>query len=72
MKEAVCEMYRLNGLDEGLEKGIRKGRLEARSEVVRNLISQMDLDDQQAAKLAGVSDSFVKKVRRKLKQESLC
>ena len=66
MKEAVREIYRLEGLDEGLEKG----RLEAKGEIVKNLISQMGLDDQQVVKLAGVSLTFVKKMRRELKRES--
>ena len=50
--------------EEGIEKGVeKKGH-----EVVKNLILKMGLTDAQAADIAEVSPSFVKKVRRGLKK----
>lgn len=51
------------GMEKGMEKGIEKGMEKGKIEVVRNLITKLGLNDRQAADVAGVTISFVKKVR---------
>lgn len=50
-------------MEEGLEKGIRKGVEKGKAEIVRNLITDLQITDEQIAAIAGVSPEFVKKVR---------
>lgn len=62
--EAAMEATRLEALDEGMEKGIKKGK----EQFVKYLILQLGFDDEQAATTAEVSEAFVRKIRRKMKQ----
>jgi predicted transposase/invertase (TIGR01784 family) len=59
---------REEGLEEGLEKGLEKGKEVKSYEVVKNLIERMGMTDTQVADIAGVSVTFVKKVRKRLKK----
>ncbi|TAN20744.1 MAG: hypothetical protein EPN37_00970 [Chitinophagaceae bacterium] len=59
---------REEGLEEGLEKGLEKGKEVKSYEVVKNLIERMGMTDAQVADIAGVSVTFVKKVRKRLKK----
>ena len=60
----IREMVLERAKKEGLEKG-----KEAKSyEVVKNLIERMGMTDARVADIAGVSVTFVKKVRKKLKK----
>jgi len=52
--------------EEGIEIGIKKGEAIARHDVVSNLIVKLGLTNEQAADVAEVSISFVKKVRKEL------
>ena len=56
------------GRKEGFEKGIQKGIEKGREEVVENLINKLGLDDKQAAEIAEVPVTFVKKVRETLRK----
>ena len=53
---------------EGEEKGVEKGIEKKSFEVVKNLITEIGATDEQAAKLAGVSITFVQEVRKRCKQ----
>ncbi len=65
------EIYYEKGMQEGMEKGIEKGRLKGIEEgiekgmesIVLNLINSNQFTVSQIASLAGVSESFVRKVR---------
>ena len=54
------------GIQAGIEQGIQKGKTQKSVEVVENLIVKLALSDEQAADVAKVSLSFVKKVREEL------
>lgn len=53
------------GREEGMEKGMEKGKIEE----VRNLIMKLGFTNEQAAEVAEVSVSFVRKVRVSLKKK---
>jgi flagellar biosynthesis/type III secretory pathway protein FliH len=63
--DIYIEKGRKEGIEEGIEKGIEKGK----EEEVRNLILKLGLTDKQAAEVAEVSTSFVKKIRTSLKKK---
>jgi hypothetical protein len=50
-------------------KGIEKGREEEQVKVIKNLIVQLGLSDEQAAGVAEVSIDFVKKIRADLNKK---
>ena len=51
------------GKEEGLEKGLEKGK----TEIIKNLLSSSGLTIPQIATFSGVSESFVRKVKKGLK-----
>ncbi|MBX2921507.1 MAG: hypothetical protein KF746_04870 [Chitinophagaceae bacterium] len=55
--------------EEVFEKGIEEGIEKAKQDVIENLIIRLGLSDKQAADIAEVSVSFVKKVRASLKKK---
>ena len=55
-------------IQEGIEIGAKQTRLEDQEKFVRNLIHQLGLSDEQTAKVAEVSLTFVKKIRTQLKK----
>ena len=61
----TLDIYIEKGRKEGIEKGIEKGK----EEEVRNLVLKLGLTDKQAAEVAEVSVTFVKKIRTSLKKK---
>ncbi len=69
--EIYYEKGMQEGMEKGIEKGIEKGRLKGIEEgiekgmesIVLNLINSNQFTVSQIATLAGVSESFVRKVR---------
>jgi predicted transposase/invertase (TIGR01784 family) len=51
------------GIEKGREQGIEQGIEQKNNEVVRNLIRELGLSDEQAASVAGVTVEFVREVR---------
>ena len=51
---------------EGIEKGIKETEARKNHDFVENLIVKLALSDEQAADVAEVSLSFVKKVRKEI------
>jgi len=64
--ETLKMLDREEGIEIGIQTGIKKGEAIARHDVVSNLITKLGLSDQQAADVAEVSLSFVRKVRKEL------
>jgi predicted transposase/invertase (TIGR01784 family) len=64
----VIEMLEERGLEKGLQKGREEGRDAAKGEFVANLLSKLDLTDEQIADVAGVDMKFVQRVKDKLKK----
>lgn len=58
------------GLQEGRQEGLQEGAMKKSYEVVKNLILQLALPDEQIARLSGTSTEFVQKVRRELEEQS--
>ncbi|EHQ27148.1 Rpn family recombination-promoting nuclease/putative transposase [Mucilaginibacter paludis] len=54
------------GIEKGVERGLKKGREEAQIQLVKNLIAQIGLSDEQAASAAELSVDLVKKIRSEL------
>ncbi len=50
------------------ERGIEKGREEVKIEMIKNLITQLGLSDEQAASVAEVPVAFVEQIRKELKK----
>jgi len=61
----TLDIYIEKGRKEGMEKGMEKKSFE----VVENLITELGLSDKQAAHIAEVSETFVKKVRTALRKK---
>lgn len=61
----TLDIYIEKGRKEGMEKGMEKKSFE----VVENLITELGLSDKQAARIAEVSETFVKKVRIALRKK---
>ena len=59
----------MNTLDIYIEKGRKEGIEKKSFEVVENLITELGLSDKQAARIAEVSETFVKKVRIALRKK---
>ena len=64
------------GMKQGMEKGMKEGIEQARKqavqksrEVLENLILELKLTDQEAARIAGVDVDFARKVRKELNQK---
>jgi flagellar biosynthesis/type III secretory pathway protein FliH len=57
------------GIEKGIEKGMEKGIEKGKQEVIENLIIKMGLSDKQAADIAEMPVSFVKKIRAALKKK---
>lgn len=55
--------------EKGIEKGMEKGWEEMQEQVVKNLIIELGLADQQVARIAETPVSFVKKIRAFLKKK---
>jgi len=51
----------------GIQEGIRKGAELSKEQTVKNLITQLDLSDNQIAGIVEVSVDFIKKIRAELK-----
>jgi len=58
-----------NGLEKGIEKGVEKGEEKKSHAVVENLLSELGLSDEQAARIAEVSVEYVAKIRASLKKK---
>ena len=56
------------GLKEGMEKGIEEGSEKKAYEVVKNLISELNLSDDAIVRIANVNLEFVQKLRNSLKK----
>lgn len=61
---------RQEGLQEGRQEGLQEGAMKKSYEVVKNLILQLALPDEQIARLSGTSTEFVQNVRRELEEQS--
>ncbi len=59
-----------NVLDYAVSTAKAKGREEEQVKVIKNLILQLGLSDEQAASIAEVNVDFVKKIRAGLKKQS--
>lgn len=57
------------GRKEGIEKGHKEGMEKGKQDVIENLITELGLSDKQAARIAEVPESFVKKVRIALRKK---
>ena len=57
------------GIEKGIEKGRKKGMEEGKQHVIENLIIRLGLSDKQAADIAEVPVSFIRKVRTSLKKK---
>ena len=60
---------RQQGRQEGRREGLQEGAAQKSEEVVRNLIVDLGLMDEQAAKIANVTIDFVRKVRAGLNRK---
>ncbi|MBX3255447.1 MAG: hypothetical protein KF862_14995 [Chitinophagaceae bacterium] len=69
LKERETQKILKKGMAEGEAKGIEKGKAEGTAAAVRNLITKLGLSDAQAAEVAEVPVSLVKKVRASLKKK---
>lgn len=56
-------------MEKGMERGMEKGMEKGKEQVVKNLIIELGLSDQQAARIAEIPVSFVKKIRTSLKKK---
>lgn len=65
----TLDIYLEKGRKEGFEKGIEKGIEEGKALIVRNLINAGKLSISEIASLAGVSESFVKKVHASINRK---
>lgn len=65
----TLDIYIERGRKEGIEKGRKEGIEKGKQEVIENLILKMGLTDLQAADIAGVPLSFIKKIRSGLKKK---
>jgi predicted transposase/invertase (TIGR01784 family) len=59
----------MNTLDIYIEKGRKEGMEKGKQDVIENLITELGLSDKQAARIAEVSEAFVKKVRTALRKK---
>jgi flagellar biosynthesis/type III secretory pathway protein FliH len=59
----VLDRAKKEGIEEGLEKGLEKGK----TEVVKNLLSAGEFTIAKIATFAGVTEAFVRKVKKDLK-----
>jgi len=74
LREMLLEYTKNEGREEGREEGRKEGRKEGREEgrvgaataVIKNLIVDLNLPDEQIASVVGVSIEFVSQVRNKL------
>ena len=75
-KKVVLDFARKEGMEKGLKDGLKKGRhdgIEEGSEkkayeVVKNLISELNLSDDAIVRIANVNLEFVQKLRNSLKK----
>jgi predicted transposase YdaD len=67
IREGIQE-GRQQGIQEGIEIGRREKREEDKRSIVKNLLVELDLPDNKVAAIAGVSEGYVRKVKRTLKQ----
>ncbi|MBX2921334.1 MAG: hypothetical protein KF746_04005 [Chitinophagaceae bacterium] len=66
---STLDIYIEKGRKKGIEEGIEKGIEKAKQDVIENLILRLGLSDKQAADIAEVPVSFIKKVRASLKKK---
>lgn len=62
----IIQSIRNKKNEEGLKEGEEKGREEEKTILVKNLIAQLGLSDEQASEVAKVSLSFVQEIRSNL------
>ncbi len=71
IEEFLLDRAKKQGIEEGLEKGIKKGIEQGieqgKSDVVKNLLRAGKFSISEIANFAGVTESFVRKVKRSLK-----
>ena len=67
--ETIKKIEREEGFEKGIEKGIERGIEKGKQDVIENLIVKLGLSDKQAADIAEMPVSFVKKVRASLKKK---
>ncbi len=70
-EEILMEEAEMTGFSKGERKGIKKGKLEAKENEVYRLITKLNFSNDQIADYMDISLSFVKKVRAKLKAETV-
>jgi predicted transposase YdaD len=59
----IIQSIRNKKNEEGLKEGEEKGREEEKTILVKNLITQLGLSDEQASEIAKVSLAFVQEIR---------
>ena len=64
----TLDIYLEKGRKEGFEKGIERGIEKGKELIVKNLINAAKFSLSEIASLAGVSESFVKKINANLKK----
>lgn len=57
------------GIEKGIEKDVEKGEEKKNHVVVENLLSELGLSDEQAARIAEVPIEYVAKIRASLKKK---
>lgn len=67
--DIYIEKGRKEGMQKGIEKGMERGIEKKSFEVVENLITELGLSDKQVARIAEVSETFVKKVRTAMRKK---
>jgi predicted transposase/invertase (TIGR01784 family) len=65
---AILKTAREEGMEKGIEKGIEKGMEKKSFEMVKNLLAAGSFTIPQIANFAGVTEAFIKKVRREIKK----
>jgi len=66
IEEQLLDRAKREGLEQGIEKGLEKGLEKGKHDVVENLITELNLSDEQIARIAEVTISFVEKIRSKI------
>jgi len=66
--EQVAEIRAQEGLEQGLEQGRKEGAQIATRKFVKNLLENYEIDEKEVASLAGVTVTFVKKVKAEMEE----
>jgi predicted transposase/invertase (TIGR01784 family) len=67
IREMVLDRAKKEGLEKGREEGLEKGLEKGKTEVVKNLLSSGEFTIAKIANFAGVTEAFVRKVKKELK-----